>query len=210
MLSAPEKSVIIAPLPRTDTRLGAMGISADSANLEQGGELIFAESPRRACPACGSLARRESARFCATCGHSLGEDYFPTDSLRASYRFERRPAAALLPTMPRKKRVEEVRRTRTHARTMRDSMPPRNLSGVTATARAFVTYALVPYIGIIFCPGALLLGVVGYLRASRTPNAGGRRDAVVSVVLGLVVLCAQIALWWVLYKVPEWSRQSPF
>jgi hypothetical protein len=89
-------------------------------------------------------------------------------------------------------------------------MPSGNVSGITATARAFVTYALVPYIGIIFCPGALLLGGVGYLRASRTPHARGRRDAVVSIALGLVVLCAQIALWWVLYKVPEWSRQSPF
>jgi hypothetical protein len=89
-------------------------------------------------------------------------------------------------------------------------MTPRNVSAVTATARAFVTYALVPYIGIIFCPGALLLGGVGYLRASRSPHAQGRRDAVVSIALGLVVLCAQVALWWVLYKVPEWSRQSPF
>lgn len=89
-------------------------------------------------------------------------------------------------------------------------MPTRSMSGVTATARAFVTYALVPYIGIIFCPGALLLGGVGYLRAARAPNASGRRDAVVSIVLGVVVLCAQVALWWVLYKAPEWSRQSPF
>jgi hypothetical protein len=89
-------------------------------------------------------------------------------------------------------------------------MTPRNVSAVTATARAFVTYALVPYIGIIFCPGALLLGGVSYLRASRSPQATGRRDAVVSIALGLFVLCAQIALWWVLYKVPEWSRQSPF
>ena len=89
-------------------------------------------------------------------------------------------------------------------------MPTRNVSGVTATARAFVTYALVPYIGIIFCPGALLLGGLGYLRATRSPHAKGRRDAAASIALGLVVLCAQVALWWVLYKVPEWSRQSPF
>ena len=89
-------------------------------------------------------------------------------------------------------------------------MPARSASGVTATARAFVTYALVPYIGIIFCPGALLLGGIGYLRASRSPHAHGRRDAVVSIALGLALLCAQVALWWVLYKVPGWSRRSPF
>lgn len=90
-------------------------------------------------------------------------------------------------------------------------MPTRSISGITATARAFVTYALVPYIGIIFCPGALLLGGVGYLRASRsTPHTRDRRDAVASIALGLIVLCAQVALWWILYKAPEWSRQSPF
>ncbi|HYH87454.1 MAG TPA: hypothetical protein VEX60_18515 [Pyrinomonadaceae bacterium] len=168
------------------------------------------ENDSRACPACGSRARRKSARFCATCGHSLGEGYFPTDSLRASYRFERRPAAALLPTMPREARVERPRQSRTRARAGREFMPTRSVSGVTATARAFVTYALVPYIGIIFCPGALLFGGVGYLRACRTPHARDRRDAAVSIALGLVVLCVQVALWWVLYKVPEWSRQSPF
>jgi len=164
----------------------------------------------RACPACGSQARRESARFCATCGRSLGEDYFPTDSLRASYRFEQRPAAALLPTMPREKQVERPRPGRMLVQPRREFMPTRNISGVTATARAFVTYALVPYIGVIFCPGALLLGGVGLVRARRTPYTRDRRDAMMSIVLGLVVLCAQIALWWVLYKVPEWSRQSPF
>jgi hypothetical protein len=91
-----------------------------------------------------------------------------------------------------------------------EAMPQRRYNGVTATARAFVTYALVPYLGIIFCPGALLLGGVGFLRAGRTPNARARRDAAVSVALGLLILCAQLALWWVLYKVPEWSRHAPF
>ena len=186
-----------------------MSISGDSANVERGGELFFAEAAN-ACPACGSSARRAAARFCATCGHSLGEDYFPTDSLRASYRFERRPAAALLPVMPHKGQAEGLRPSRSLTRGRRDGMPTRSIGGVTATARAFATYALVPYIGIIFCPGALLLGFVGYLRASRSQHPQGRREAVVSVAAGIVVLCAQVALWWVLYKVPEWSRQSPF
>jgi len=90
-------------------------------------------------------------------------------------------------------------------------MPPRNISGVTATARAFAVYALVPYLGIIFCPGALLLGFVGLLRSRRGRHAGARRDsALMSLALGLVILFVQLLLWWVLYKVPEWSRHSPF
>jgi hypothetical protein len=89
-------------------------------------------------------------------------------------------------------------------------MPRRSENGAAATAMAFVTYALVPYLGILFCPGALLFGSVGLVRAWRAPQAGHVRAAALSLGLGLVVLCAQILLWWILYKVPEWSRQAPF
>lgn len=89
-------------------------------------------------------------------------------------------------------------------------MAGRSENGAVATAMAFVTYALVPYLGILFCPGALLFGSVGLVRAWRAPQSGHARPAVVSLILGFVVLCAQIGLWWILYKVPEWSRQSPF
>ena len=89
-------------------------------------------------------------------------------------------------------------------------MPRGSENGAAATAMAFVTYALVPYLGILFCPGALLFGGVGLVRAWRAPKSGHARAAVVSLALGFVVLCAQILLWWILYKVPGWSRQSAF
>lgn len=175
----------------------------DNARDERNGENLFASAPQ-SCAACGASARRARARFCATCGRSLAEDYFPTDSLRASYRFERAPS-------PRAKRKPEILRrehahvSTAHARMRRDVMPERRgYDAVTATARAFVTYALVPYLGILFCPGALLLGGIGYLRARRAPQA--RRAAVSSIALGLLTLFVQLALWWILYKVPEWSR----
>jgi hypothetical protein len=182
--------------------------SGDSARDERHGESFFA-ADARACPACGARPRRADARFCATCGSSLGEDYFPTESLRASYRFERPPAANQLV------KVREADRRRPRRRTARvrpqgEAMPRKHHDGVSATALAFVTYALVPYLGILFCPGALLLGGVGLVRAYRTPHRGGRRAAVISIALGLLILCAQLALWWILYKVPEWSRQMNF
>ena len=83
-------------------------------------------------------------------------------------------------------------------------------SGAAATAMAFVTYALVPYLGILFCPGALFFGGVGLVRAWRAPRPGYARAAFVSLALGLLVLCAQLLLWWILYKVPEWARPSNF
>jgi len=89
-------------------------------------------------------------------------------------------------------------------------MPRGSENGAAATAMAFVTYALVPYLGILFCPGALVFGGVGLVRAWRAPQAGHARHAALSLALGLLVLCAQILLWWILYKVPGWARQSPF
>ena len=89
-------------------------------------------------------------------------------------------------------------------------MPRRSENGAAATAMAFVTYALVPYLGILFCPGALLFGGVGLVRAWRAPQSGHTRAAVVSLALGLLVFCVQLLLWWILYKVPEWARGAPF
>ena len=42
-----------------------------------------------------------------------------------------------------------------------------NRGGVAAIARAFATYSLVPYLGILFCPGAVLIGGFGVARSYR-------------------------------------------
>ena len=89
-------------------------------------------------------------------------------------------------------------------------MPRGSENGAAAMAMAFVTYALVPYLGILFCPGALVFGGVGLVRAWRAPQRGQARAAALSLALGLLVLCAQLLLWWILYKVPEWARQGNF
>ena len=90
-------------------------------------------------------------------------------------------------------------------------MPRARESGAAATAFAFVTYALVPYLGILFCPGALLFGGVGLLRAWRAPQGReAARASALSIALGLLVFCAQLLLWWILYKAPEWARNAPF
>ncbi|HEX8560064.1 MAG TPA: hypothetical protein VF668_18350, partial [Pyrinomonadaceae bacterium] len=76
-------------------------------------------------------------------------------------------------------------------------MPRVKESGAAAMAFAFVTYALVPYLGILFCPGALLFGGVGLVRAWRAPHGGGAaaaRASALGVALGLLVLCAQLLL----------------
>ena len=88
-------------------------------------------------------------------------------------------------------------------------MQRERVGGAAATALAFVTYALVPYLGILFCPGALLFGGLGLVRAWRVPgDVRAARASALGLALGLLVLCAQLLLWWILYKVPEWARQG--
>lgn len=83
------------------------------------------------------------------------------------------------------------------------------MSGLAGTARAFATYSLVPYLGIIFCPGAVVLGTVGVVRSYRSQQAGesSRGVCYASTIMGVVVLAVQILLWWVLYQVPRWANQ---
>ena len=76
------------------------------------------------------------------------------------------------------------------------------MSGLAGTARAFATYSLVPYLGIVFCPGAVLLGTVGVVRGD-----SARGICYASLIVGVVVLAVQLLLWWILYQTPRWASQ---
>jgi len=185
--------------------------SADDHSLND--KTLETLTPPRACPACGTCARRVDARFCATCGKTFDDDgYLPADAIRASYHFQGRQPSAMVAT------TQSTRRSALNCPTSRrasaamsgrrvSSMPfHKNQNGASTTALAFVTYALVPYLGILFCPGALWMGSIGLARAYRAPHAGGRRASMLSIVLGVVIFGAQLFLWWILYKIPDWSR----
>jgi ribosomal protein L37E len=152
------------------------------------------------CPACGAEARRRDAKYCSTCGRSLEEHYRPADALRASYHLHR-PAGARQggkgerPPPPGSKK-----------RPMSTMLPEVNRNGASTTALAFMTYALVPFLGILFVPGAVLIGVAGLLYSYRAPHRGGRRASLASVFCGLLILGVQLLLWWIIIKVPEWSN----
>jgi len=76
------------------------------------------------------------------------------------------------------------------------------MSGLAGTARAFATYSLVPYLGILFCPGAVVLGTVGIVSGDSSRNV-----CYASTIVGVVVLAFQLFLWWVLYQVPLWANR---
>jgi hypothetical protein len=77
---------------------------------------------------------------------------------------------------------------------------------LATTAKAFATYSLVPYLGILFCPGAVVVGSLGVVESYRAGQSDYRVGCYISLVVGLLVLIAQSFLWWILYKVPIWAR----
>lgn len=80
------------------------------------------------------------------------------------------------------------------------------MNSLAGTAKAFATYSLVPYLGILFCPGAVLFGTVGVVRSYRSHDASVRTVCYLSMVVGLVVLAVQLLLWWILYQAPRWAQ----
>ena len=150
----------------------------------------------RTCPGCGAESRRGDARFCSTCGRVLEDSYLPADALRSSYHLQHRPGTS-------RKKPQGPARTDIH---MNSGFSANHGNGPATTALAFMTYSLVPYLGILFCPGAVILGAVGLVYSLRAPHSGGRRAAYASIGFGLLILGVQILLWWIIIKVPEWTR----
>lgn len=138
------------------------------------------------CPACGGGLARANGENCPLCGKLLQEGYFPLDNLRASYRNKLAdvPANTVAPL------YEENKNT------------------AAETAWAFVVYSMVPYLGILFCPGALIMGGVGLAVWRKRPELGGKRVSLYGMAGSLVILSIQLLLWWLLYLIPELAKQG--
>jgi hypothetical protein len=138
------------------------------------------------CPACGAVARRAGAHFCADCGRGLREHtYAPADALLASYHQQHSRPAMLFEPKTSGLRVQQK---------------PEHWfdnEGNTAAAIALVLVcsALVPYIGILFCPLAIMAGGFGLFEARVMPHTGGARLAAYCIVFGFVIAGAQVLLW---------------
>jgi hypothetical protein len=70
-------------------------------------------------------------------------------------------------------------------------------------AFACMVYSMVPYVGIVFTPLALLLGIGSYLISRRRSEAEGERRALFCIGASILVLGVQLFLWWLLYFIPE-------
>jgi hypothetical protein len=155
-----------------------------------------AESSREAsvvsCPACGAAARRAGAHFCATCGRGLREhSYAPADSLLASYHLQHSRPAMLIGQGMRGVGSERA----TANRRLEESGV---LTG--GSALVIIIFAFMPFIGILFCPCAVVMGVIHLRRAT---DAHGQRVAVFNIVCGILILGAHAFLWWLLYLMAQ-------
>ena len=139
-------------------------------------------SAGKTCAACGSDAARGD-KYCRVCDKLLAEDYQPLDAIRSSYRLQRKN---LLLKQPAKNTALFAVRN----------------NGVAETAWACVVYSMVPYLGILFVPLAVIAGGAGYFVSYRRPELGGRRLAAACVSLSFVMLAMQLFLWWLLYLAP--------
>ena len=68
-------------------------------------------------------------------------------------------------------------------------------NAAAAIALVLVFSALVPYIGILFCPFAIIAGGFGLFEAWAVRHAGGARLAACCIVFGFVIAGAQVLLW---------------
>jgi ribosomal protein L37E len=152
------------------------------------GEASRGETIALVCPACGAAARRAAAHFCATCGRGLRERaYAPTDSLLASYHHQHRRPAMLFEAKTSGVRVQ--------GKPERANVFDNEGNTAAAIALVLVCSALVPYIGILFCPLAVMAGGFGLFEARVTPHMGGSRLAACCIVFGFVIAGAQVLLW---------------
>lgn len=141
------------------------------------------------CTACGTLIERDSSKFCRVCGKLLTEDYQPLDTLRASYKLQGKQI-----------RYDSASPEKTK------NLFKQNENSASTTAWAFAVYSLVPYLGIIFCPFAMIIGVFGMIAARRKPHLGGRKAASASIAVGLIIFVVQTFLWFLLYFIPKMGR----
>lgn len=143
----------------------------------------------RVCSACGAQAKRKFAKYCPDCGKSLWEDYQPLDSLRASYRLQGKNFQA--------KQIQKPDP---------ENLYKKDKNAALELAWAFLVYSMVPYLGILFAPGAIFMGSVGVINAYRNLHHSNLKSSLYNIIMSLAVLSIQLLLWWLLYVIPEIGR----
>jgi hypothetical protein len=140
------------------------------------------KAPR--CPACGN-STLNAAEVCSVCDKLLSEGFQPLDAIKSSHRMQRKRFNFPEPTGPGQQLFDSER------------------SLASDPAFACMVYSMVPYIGIVFTPLAIVLGLRSYLLSRRRSDSEQERQALFCIGGSILVLGIQIFLWWLLYFIPE-------
>jgi hypothetical protein len=143
----------------------------------------------RICQACGARARRKFARYCLDCGKSLWEEYQPLDHLRSSYRLQNKQFQTVA-ELEEKPLFEKPENT------------------ALEFSWAFLVYSMIPYLGILFTPGAILMSSVGAVNSCRRLQFGNLKSALFNITLSVAILVVQLFLWWLFYIAPEFGKTN--
>ena len=65
-------------------------------------------------------------------------------------------------------------------------------------------FALIPFVGLVLAPLAIILGVMGLIKASAHPKARGRAHAVTGIIFGLIVAPA---VWVAIFFLFRWAAK---
>jgi hypothetical protein len=82
-----------------------------------------------------------------------------------------------------------------------------NKNSLSEIGWAFTVYSLVPYIGILFVPCAIICSFLAINYAAKNPELGGRKLAVHSLIASFIVLFVQLILWYLLFLIPQLSQK---
>lgn len=135
------------------------------------------------CAGCGASSSLRVGG-CPVCGKSLAEDFYPLDSIRSSYNLQGRALQFPKSAFP-------------------EGLFPRDGNAISDTAWACTVYSMVPYLGILFVPAAILIGGFGYVAARRTHDFRVARTALIAVGVSIGLTVIQLVFWWLLYLIPE-------
>ena len=138
---------------------------------------------RVSCSACGELQILDSP-VCSVCGKGLNEGFQPLDVIRSSYNLQGKNLGLKDPDVD-----QPLFRPRGDA--------------VSDTAWACTVYSMVPYLGILFIPVAVVIGGFSFVKAHRAGDERIARTALMSVMVSIALVMIQLVLWWLLYLIPE-------
>jgi hypothetical protein len=77
-------------------------------------------------------------------------------------------------------------------------IPYRN--GAALAAYYCGIFGLIPVLGFILGPIAFIFGIVGFVKARKSPQAHGTGHAIAGIVLGLIDPVLWIALWYLVFE----------